>query len=116
VAIAGVETIGGEPCYKVVLTPAEGHAETMYFQKKSGLLVKTTMVAVNQMGEIPVESAVSDYKSFDGLRVPTKVTQKAGGQEFTITIQSVRTNVEIPADRFEPPAEIKALLDKAAKQ
>jgi hypothetical protein len=118
VETAGIETIGGESCYKVVLTPAAGNPETMYFQKKSGLLVKTTMIAVNQMGEIPVESSVSDYKNFDGLLVPAKVTQKAGGQEFTITIQSVKTNVDFPADRFEPPAEIKALLNKAgaAKQ
>jgi hypothetical protein len=118
VETAGIETIGGESCYKLVLTPPAGNAETMYFQKKSGLLVKTAMIAVNQMGEIPVESSVSDYKNFDGLLVPTKVTQKAGGQEFTITIQSVKTNVELPADRFEPPAEIKSLLNKAgaAKQ
>jgi hypothetical protein len=111
---AGVETIGGEACYKVVLTPAEGtHATTMYFQKSSGLLVKTTLVAVNQMGEIPVESSVSDYKNFDGVLVPTKLIERAGGQEFTITLQSVKSNVEIPADRFEPPAEIQALLNKA---
>jgi hypothetical protein len=116
VETASVETIGGEPCYKVVLTPPTGNAETMYFQKRSGLLVKTTLVAVNQMGEIPVESSVSDYKSFDGVLLPTKVTQKAGGQELTITIQSVKTNTEIPAERFEPPAEIKALLQKASKQ
>ena len=36
------------------------------------------------------------------------------GQEFTMTIQSVKVNEEIPADRFEPPAEIKTLLQKAA--
>jgi len=76
------------------------------------------MLAVNQMGEIPVESSVADYKNFDGLLVPTRVTQKAGGQEFTITIQNVRTNVDLPANRFEPPPEIKSLLNKAgaAKQ
>jgi hypothetical protein len=31
-----------------------------------------------------------------------------------MTIQSVKVNEEIPADRFEPPAEIKTLLQKAA--
>jgi len=112
VETVAVETIGGNTCYKVVLSPAEGKPETMYFLKDSGLLLKTTMLAVNQMGEIPVESSVSDYKSFEGVLVPTKVTEKAGGQEFTITIQNIQTNVQIPADRFEPPAEIKALLNK----
>ena len=110
----GVETIDGEECYKVVLTPSEGKPETTYYQKKSGLVVKTSTIAVNQMGEVPVESIISDYKDFDGVLSPTKVTQKAAGQEFTMTIQSVKVNEEIPADRFEPPAEIKTLLQKAA--
>lgn len=110
----GVETIDGEPCYKVVLTPAAGKPETRYYQKKSGLAVKTTTIAVNQMGEVPVEVIISDYKNFDGVLVPTKVVQKAAGQEFTMTIQNIKVNEEIPADRFEPPADIKALLSKSA--
>jgi len=110
----GVETVDGEECYKVLLTPTQGKPETSYYQKKSGLEVKTTTVAVNQMGEVPVEVVLSDYKNFDGVLVPTKVIQKAAGQEFTLTIQSMKTNGEIPAERFEPPAEIKALLNKPA--
>lgn len=109
---AGIETIDGEPCYKVLLTPVEGKSETMYFEKKSGLAVKTTMVAVTQMGEIPFEATVADYKSFGGVMVPTKMIQSAGGQQFTITIQDVKINEEIPPDRFEPPADVKALLNK----
>ena len=54
---AGVETIDGEECYKVVLTPADGKPETTYYQKKSGLAVKAGLITVNQMGEIPVEEA-----------------------------------------------------------
>jgi hypothetical protein len=108
----GTETIDGEECYKVLLTPAQGKPETSYYQKKSGLEVKTSTIAVNQMGEVPVEVVLSDYKNFDGVLVPTKVLQKAAGQEFTLTILTVKTNEEIPADRFDPPAEIKALMNK----
>ena len=86
----------------------------MFFSKKSGLLVKTTTVAVSQMGEVPVEILVSDYKVFDGISVPTKVVQKAAGQEFSIVIASLKTNADIPPDRFNPPAGVKALLDKSA--
>jgi outer membrane lipoprotein-sorting protein len=115
VATEGTETIDGELCYKVVLTPADGHPETRYFQKKSGLAVKTTSIGVTQMGEVPFDVTYSDYKTF-GVLMPTKVTQKAGGQEFTTTIQDVKVNQQLPPDRFEPPAEIKALLSKAAEK
>ena len=67
VELAGSEVVNGEECYKVVMTPATGHAEIMYFQKKSGLAVKTTTVASSPMGEIPVEVLVSDYKNFGGV-------------------------------------------------
>jgi hypothetical protein len=112
----GTETVDGELCYKVVLTPKEGNPQTMYFQKKSGLAVKITMVAVSQMGDLPFEVTSSDYKTFGGVSIPTKIMQKAGGQEFSITINDVKTNQPIPADRFEPPAEIKALISKAAEK
>jgi hypothetical protein len=112
----GTETIDGELCYKVVLTPTEAPPETMYFQKKSGLAVKTTTVAASAMGEAPVEMFATDYKNVGGVLAPTKITQKLGGQEVTFTIQDVKTNQTIPPSRFEPPAEIKALLNKAAEK
>jgi len=112
VETAGVETINGEDCYKVVMSPAEGTPETMYFQKKSGLAIRTTTVAVNQMGEFPVEVTVADYKNFGSVLAPAKVTQKAAGQEFTISIEKVQVNPEIPPERFAIPAEVRVLMDK----
>jgi hypothetical protein len=108
----GVETIDGEECYKVVFTPAEGKPETTYYQKKSGLAVKMVTVAANPMGEFPVEQIISDYKDFDGVKIPTKMLEKVAGQEMLLTIQTVKVNQDIAADRFDPPADIKALIDK----
>ena len=108
----GVESIDGEECYKVVLTPAEGKPETTFYQKKSGLVVRTTTVASSPMGEFPVEQDLSDYKTFDGVLLPTKMVQKVAGQQITFTIDTVKVNEQIAPDKFSPPAEIKALMDK----
>src|SRR5579871_6794153 len=93
----GVETVDGEECYKVVLTPTEGKPETAYYSKKSGLEVKHATVAVSPMGEVPVEATVSGYKNFGGVLIPTKQVQKAAGQEFVITIDNIKVNEELPA-------------------
>jgi hypothetical protein len=111
----GVETVDGDVCFKVLLTPKDGRPETRYFSRESGLLVKATTVAVTQMGEVPVEMRFSTYRDFKGVRSPSVITQKAAGQEFTITIENVRVNEEIPAATFALPAEIRAILDKPAK-
>jgi len=109
---AGTETIDDQACYKVVLTPNEGKPETRYFDKKTNLLVKVTMTVASPMGEVPTETTFADYKEESGLLSPRKVHQKALGQEFLVTIDSIEYNIDIPKDRFDLPAEIKALLPK----
>jgi len=109
---AGIETIDGQECFKVVMTPAEGQPITGYYQKKSGLQVKLTTVATSQLGDIPLEIIASDYKDFGGILEPAKVIQKAGTQEFTMTLERVEVNPAIPAATFALPAEVRALVDK----
>jgi len=110
----GSETVNGEDCYKVLVTPAAGKPETQFYSKKSGLLLKTNATAVSQMGEVPVEVEVSDYKNFDGVLYPTRSKSKMGPQQLNITITDVSFDDPISADLFELPAEIKTLIDKAA--
>jgi hypothetical protein len=109
---AGVENVDGAACYKVVLTPNEGKPETQYYDKKSNLLVKMTMTVVSQMGEIPTEMVVSNYKEQDGLLSPRKTRNKMLGQEFETTVSQVDYNIDMPKDRFDLPNEIKALAKK----
>jgi hypothetical protein len=112
VETTGVETAEGEDCYKVLLTPAAGKPETQFYSKKSGLLVKTTATAASPMGEISVEVTVSEYKNFGGVLMPTRSKQRAGGQELEVSVSNVGVNEAVPPDIFNPPADVKALIDK----
>jgi zinc protease len=112
VELAGEEAVEGEACYKVVAAPVEGNPETMYFEKKSGLMRKTSLVAVSQLGDVQAESISTEYQRFEDILAPAKVTEKMAGQEFTLTIESMQINPEIPAERFALPDEVKALLAK----
>ena len=111
---AGIEIIDGEECFKVVMTPDEGQPIIGYYQKKSGLQVKLITVATTQLGDIPVEMIASDYKNFGGILEPSKVIQRAGPQEFTMTLERVEVNPAIPPETFALPAEIRALVSKEA--
>jgi hypothetical protein len=107
---AGEEIVEGEPCFKVVMTPAEGNPVSMYFEKQSGLMRKTSVVAATQLGQVPADSISTEYRRFDGILQPAKMTEKVAGQEFTISIETVKVNQPIPAERFALPDEVKALL------
>ena len=114
-ATAGLQTVNGEDCYEVILTPAAGRPEHQFYSRKTGLLVRTTAVAASQMGDVEVEVDVSDYKSFGGVLVPTRSKQRAGTQELSITIEELRVNETMPPKRFEPPADVAAMMRKAAQ-
>jgi len=109
----GIELIDGEECFKVVMTPVEGQPVIGYYQKKSGLQVKLSTVSTTQMGDIPVEMIASDYKNFGGILEPSKVIQKAGPQEFTMTLDRVEVNPVIPPQTFALPDEVRKLVEKA---
>lgn len=109
----GVETAEGEECYKVGLVPKSGRPETRFYSKKTGLLVKSITTAVSPMGDVNVELSYSDYKPFDGLLAPTHSKQKAAGQELEITVNSISFDEPIPAEYFNMPADVKAVLPKA---
>ena len=108
----GTDTVDGKECYQVKLTPTEGGPVTQCYDKASGLLVKATMTIQSPMGEQVVNSYTTDYRKEGDLLVPHKIKQSLGPQEFTITLESVTYNGEIPKDRFDLPAEIKALVKK----
>jgi hypothetical protein len=77
-------------------------------------LLKTDATAVSPMGEVPVEVVVSEYKNFDGVLYPTRSKSKMGPQQLDITITGMSFDEAISPDLFELPAEVKALVNKAA--
>ena len=108
----GTETVDGRDCYKVVLTPNEGSPTTHYFDKKTGLLAKISLAITTPMGEMQSETLISDYRKEGDLLIPHKLAVSTGPQEITLTFESFKSNVDLPAGKFDLPDEIKALLKK----
>ena len=114
--LSGVEDVDGKPAYKVVLTPKAGKPETQYYDKESGLLVRHQSVRKSPFGEIPVDVTVSAYRPECGVKLPHSMVESVAGQKVEMTIENIECNVELPADAFAPPPEVKALIDKQAPE
>ena len=112
VAVSGVDTVAGSPCYKVVMKAKGGKPRTLSFDQKSGLLVRTQTTVPTQMGEIPVESFPGDYRKVGDVLQAYKSTVKVMGQERIMTMTSVEYNAAIPDSVFAVPADVQALLQK----
>ncbi len=107
--LTGTEDVDGKPCYKVVVTPKDGSPETRFYEKGSNLLVKVVMPFTTPQGNITAEISLSDYRDEGGILIAHTITQKVPTAEILVKIQSVKHNPDIPASRFDLPAEIKAL-------
>jgi hypothetical protein len=101
-------TMGGTACYKVRIAWKSGMKTHDCYAVEGGLLVANLTEQTSAMGTAQVETIYSEYKAFDGIRLPTRMVQQAMGMEQRIMIDNVEFNTLSAAD-FEAPAEIKAL-------
>jgi zinc protease len=106
----------GEECYKIKLTYADGGDITEYYSVKTGLQKGFVGSQESSLGTINATSVNEEHKKFGDLLLPSRVTQKMAGSGIaqTMVIDSVEYD-HVPDSMFEPPAEIKAMLN-AEKQ
>jgi len=107
----GTAELQGNSTWVVELTGLFGDGVTlMYFNRSDDLLSGVRMTTQSPMGEVPVESLLSDYKEFGKAKYATKTTSRAMMQEFVTTVEKV-SEEEIPVEKFAPPASVKALIE-----
>lgn len=109
-----MEDVEGKPAYKVKLTAHDGSVTHNYYDKESGLLLKSDSIYKSQMGDMPISVLVGEYKEVDGIKMPMLATQTLQGMQMKLVTESVQHNTTLAADAFELPEEVKALKAKAA--
>lgn len=110
--MGGSEMVEGHDCYKIVLTPKEGKPITEFYDKKSGLMIKTMATVSSQMGDVSAEILYDDYRKEGDILTAHRMVTRAAQQEFVVQIERVEVNPDLPKNRFDLPPEIQALLKK----
>jgi hypothetical protein len=108
----GPADVEGKPAWQVEMTPKEGKPETYFFERDSGLLVKTSAVLATAMGDIATEATMSDFRNVNGILTPFAITEKAMSQTVVMRFDKIAYNAPIPSDRFDPPSTVKSLRKK----
>ena len=112
VECTGTADVNGKLAYRVTAVPKLSTPETLFFDVESGLLVRVETTVTTSGGPVPVVAEPGDYRKVDGIMMPFTSRMKVMGQERVLTIEKVEHNVELPADRFALPAEIRSLVKK----
>jgi hypothetical protein len=105
----GFGDVNGKQCYKVIFKPINGGADVIcYFDKDSYLLSKVVKEVINDDKTATAELYFSDYKKIDNLLIPHTVKRfSKGSDEVVITVNTIKSNVDIPDAKFELPEKIK---------
>jgi hypothetical protein len=97
------------PCYMLRIVWKSGRETMDCYAVDTGLLIATTSRNETVMGTVEATMLYSDYREFDGFRMPTRTRQRVMNQEFVMTITSVEFGT-VSKTAFEPPPEVRALL------
>jgi len=102
---AGTEKIDGQDAYRVTGWPATGAPEQMYFDEKTGLLVRVTSLADSPLGALPKEVDYGDFREAGGIKVPAtiRIVQLSG--TGTYQFASIQANATVDDARFAAPKE-----------
>ncbi len=111
ITYAGEAEFDGKDVHQIDYVSIDnGRESTEFYSIETGLLVGSTIVTPSEMGDITITSTINEYAEFDGVMVPTKLTQKMATMSFVITVDSAEFN-KVDKSVFEYPAAIKALIE-----
>jgi predicted Zn-dependent peptidase len=98
----GVEDVNGQPAYKLLIESPGGSKSTDFFDKKSGLKVKS-LQTIEQGGQsITSVNEYSDFKAVGGVLFPYKITT-VGAMPFPLEliVKSIEVNKGVDEALFK---------------
>lgn len=98
--LLGEENVNNKPAFKVKADIDGVNSTTMFIDKESYLLTKSSTNITQGGMPMTVDSYPSDYKEIEGLIFPMKTTSSAQGMDFVIVYDKVEVNVPMDDSIF----------------
>lgn len=98
------ESINGHDVVQVIGINQGKPPLRLFFDKQSGLLLRTIRYEQTPLGNNPTQTDYADYKDQGGVKIPLQWTVARPGAHFTVQISKIEQNVPITDSKFEKPA------------
>ncbi len=100
----------GRKCYKVKLSRVAGGEGFEFFDAATGLTSGAIReIDIPGQGKISQTSVFNDYKDFGGVKIPTKISQRGGQFDVTVSITAVEYD-KVDSSVFVLPDAVKSLV------
>jgi hypothetical protein len=104
-ALRGSEIIDDNETYVVEGVTPESNREALYFDVKSGLLVRIQSDKETSLGIRPRQIDLKDYREVGGVKMPFEVAFFAADFSYVYKIAESKYGASIPPGLFDKPAE-----------
>jgi len=110
-----IEELNGKETFLIQGNGARGAFVSLYFDRTSGLLVRTIRYTPSKIGKVPTQVDYDDYRDVGGIKFPHKwtFTWLDGRDEFDFT--DVKFNVPVDPAKFGEPVLTRPALARTAQ-
>jgi hypothetical protein len=88
--------------YVIQATPADGPVEKLFFDVRTGLLVRRYTESDTPLGKLPLQMDFEDYREVDGIKQPFLIHWSMPGRVWGRKIDEIKQNVPLADAKFNP--------------
>jgi zinc protease len=99
--LTGMEKVDGQDAYMVETKVTEERKTVNYFDKVTGLRVKSVTSIPTPQGVMTQTSTFKDYKEVNGVKFPYVMEKIAGPQSMKFEVKNIEVNTGLKEDSFK---------------
>lgn len=100
--VLGKISVRDMDAYVVEAKPADGPIEKLFFDVKTGLLVRRYTESDTPLGKLPLQTDYEDYRDVDGVKQPFLIHWSFPGRVWGRKIDEIKQNVPLDDAKFNP--------------
>ena len=100
--VMGRVPVGDSDAYVVQAKPVDGPVEKLFFDVKTGLLVRRYVESDTALGKLALQTDYEDYRAVDGIKQPFMIRWSMPGRSWGRKIAEIKQNVPLDDKKFNP--------------
>ena len=89
--------------YVIQATPVDGPVEKLFFDVRTGLLLRRYTESDTGLGKLPLQMDYEDYRVVDGIKQPFLIQWSMPGRTWGRKIEEIKQNIQLDDAKFTRP-------------
>ena len=100
--VVGRASVRDADAYVVQAKPVDGSMEKLFFDVRTGLLVRRYVESDTPLGKLPLQTDYEDYREVDGIKQPFLIHWSFPGRIWGRKVAEIKQNVALDDTKFNP--------------